>query len=58
MTYAKSISNWPEPGGQRWDISENYSLLTNKGNFPGNYKNNKNHTNRLKIVLLVLEHQF
>ena len=35
------MSNWPDPGKQRWDISENYSLLPHKGNFPGKSKNEK-----------------
>ena len=26
MTYVRHISNWPDPGGQKWDMSQNYSL--------------------------------
>ena len=26
ITFVKNISNWPDPGGQRWDISQNYSF--------------------------------
>ena len=35
MTYVKNILNWPEPGSQKWDMSQNYSLSPHKGNFPG-----------------------
>ena len=35
MTYVKNISNWPDPGGQVMDMTQNYSLLLHKGNFPG-----------------------
>ena len=41
MTYVKNISNWPDPGGPEWDISQNYSLSPYKGNFPGKTKNNR-----------------
>ena len=41
MTYVKNISNWPEPGGPKWDMSQNYSLSPHKGNFPGKTKNNR-----------------
>ena len=41
MTYVKNISNWPEPGGPKWDMSQNYSLSPHKGDFPGKTKNNR-----------------
>ena len=41
MTHVKNISNWPDPGGQKWDMSPNYSLSPYKGNFPGKTKNNR-----------------
>ena len=41
MTYVKNISNWPDPGGQKMDMTQNHSLLRHKGNFPGKSKNNK-----------------
>ena len=42
-TYVKNISNWPDPGGQKMDMTQNYSLLWHKGNFPGNLKTTKPH---------------
>ena len=41
MTCVKSILNWPDPGGQMMDMTQNCSLLGHKGNFPGISKNNK-----------------
>ena len=41
MTYVKNISNWPDPGGQRMDVTQNRSFLRHKGNFSGKSKNNK-----------------
>ena len=41
MIYVKNISNWPDPGGQKTDMTQNCSLLQQKGNFPGKYKNNE-----------------
>ena len=41
MTYVKNISNWPDPGGQKMDMTQNRSLLRHKGNFPGKSKNNR-----------------
>ena len=41
MTYFKNILNWPDPGGQMMDMTQNCSLLGHKGNFPGISKNNK-----------------
>ena len=41
MTYVKNILNWPDPGGQMMDMTQNCSLLWHKGNFPGISKNNK-----------------
>ena len=38
MIYVKNISNWPDPGGQMMDMTQNYSLLLHKGNFPGKLK--------------------
>ena len=35
MRYLKNISNWPDPGGQRCDMSLNYPLRLHKCNFPG-----------------------
>ena len=35
MTYVKNISNWPDPGGQKMGVTQNYSLWLYKGNFPG-----------------------
>ena len=40
MTYVKNISNWPDPGRQKMDMTQNHSLLWHKGNFPGKSKNN------------------
>ena len=41
MTYVKKISNWPDRGGQKMDMTQNLSLLRHKGNFPGKSKNNE-----------------
>ena len=41
MIYVKNISNWPDPGGQKTDMTQNCSLLQQKGNFPGKSKNNE-----------------
>ena len=41
MTYVKNISNWPDPGGQKMDMTQNPSLLQYKGDFPGKSKNNE-----------------
>ena len=41
MTYAKNISNWPDPGVQKMDMIQNHSLLQHKGNFPGKSENNE-----------------
>ena len=41
MTYVKNISNWPDPGGQIKDMSQNYSLLPDNSDFPGKTKNNR-----------------
>ena len=40
MIYVKNMSNWPDPGGQKTDMTQNRSLLQEKGNFPGKSKNN------------------
>ena len=40
MTYAKNVSNWPDPGDQIMDMSQNYSLLPDNNDFPGQTKNN------------------
>ena len=26
ITFVKNMLNWPDPGGQRWDMSQNYSF--------------------------------
>ena len=41
MTYVKNMSNWPDPGGQMMDMTQNDSLWPLKGNFPGKTKNNR-----------------
>ena len=43
MTYVKNILNWPDPGDQMMDMTQNCSLLSHKGNFQaaGISKNNK-----------------
>ena len=41
MIYVKNISDWPDPGGQEMDMTQNCSLLQHKGNFPGKSRNNK-----------------
>ena len=41
MTYVKNISNWPDPGRQKMDMTQNRSLLRHKGNFPGKPINNE-----------------
>ena len=41
MTYVRNISNWPDLGGQKMDMTQNCSLLRHKGNFPGKSENNK-----------------
>ena len=41
MTYIKNMSNWPDPGGQMMNITQNYSLWPHKSNFPGKTKNNR-----------------
>ena len=40
-TYVKNISNWPDPGGQKMDMTQNCSYLQQKGNCPGKSKNNE-----------------
>ena len=37
----KNISNWPNPGGQRSNMSLNYPLRSHKCNFLGKIENNK-----------------
>ena len=39
MIYVKNISNWPDPGGQIMDMSQNYSLSLRNANFPLKIKN-------------------
>ena len=41
ITYVKNMSNWPDPGGQMMDMTQNYSLWPHKGNFLGKNKNNR-----------------
>ena len=43
MTYVKNISNWPDPGGQKMDMTKNRSLLRHKGNFLENLKTTEAH---------------
>ena len=43
MTYVKNISNWPDPGLQKMDMTQNRSLLQHKGNFPGKSETTKPH---------------
>ena len=51
MTYVENISSWPDTGGQRWDMSQNYSLWVDKANFPGKTENNKSTRICLKCSL-------
>ena len=41
MSHVKNISNWPDPVGQKMDMTQNCSLLLHKGYFPGKSKNNE-----------------
>ena len=41
MTYVKNISNWPDPGGQIMDMSQNYLLLPDNSDFSGKTKNKR-----------------
>ena len=41
MTYVKNILNWPDPGGQMMDMTQNCSFLRHKGNFLGKSENSK-----------------
>ena len=41
MTYVKNMSNQPDPGDHIMDMTENYSLLPHKGNFPGKSESSK-----------------
>ena len=43
MTYVKNILNWPDPGGQMMDMTQNYSFSLHKGNFPGKTKTTEAH---------------
>ena len=49
MTYVKNILNWPDPGGQMMDMTQNYSPWQKKGNFPEKPKKQQKHMNMLKI---------
>ena len=51
MTYVKNILNWPNPGGQMMDMTEDYSLWLYKNNFPGKTKNNRSTSICLKYNL-------
>ena len=44
------ISNWPDPGGQIMDMTQNYLLLLHKGNFPEKIKTAKAHKYAQNIV--------
>ena len=39
----QNISSWPDPGGQKMDMTQNRSLLQHKGNFPRKSKTTKPH---------------
>ena len=52
MTYVRNILNWPDPGGQMMDITQNYSLWLHKDNFPGKTKNNRSTSICLKYNLI------
>ena len=41
MTYVKNIPNWPDPGGQIMDMSQNYLLLPDNSDFPRKTKNKR-----------------
>ena len=41
MRHLKNILNWPDPGGQMMDMTQNYSFPLDEGNFPGKTKNNR-----------------
>ena len=43
MTHAKKISNWSNPEGQEWDMSEKSLTFTNKVNFQGKAKTAEAH---------------
>ena len=55
MTYVKNISNWPDPGRQIMDMTQNRSLLRHKGSFPGKSENNKTTEICLKYSLRCAE---
>ena len=52
MTYVKTISNWPDPGGQMMDMTQNYSHWLHNGNFPGKTKTNRSTWICLKYNLI------
>ena len=37
----QNISSWPDPGGQKMDMTQIGSLLWHKGNFPGKSENSE-----------------
>ena len=43
MTYIKNISNWPDPGGQKMDMTQNRCLCSTKVIFLENLKTIKSH---------------
>ena len=51
-TYVKNILNWPDPGGENMDMTQNCSYLQQKGNLPGKSKNNKTTQICLKYINL------
>ena len=53
MTYLEKILNWPDPGGQMMDMTQNYSFSLYGGNFPGKTKNNRSIWMCLKYNLSV-----
>ena len=49
------MSNWPDPGFQKIDMTQNRSLLQHKDNFPGKSENNKTTQICLKYSLRCAE---
>ena len=49
MRYLQNISNWPDPGDQKCNVTKNYSHSPHIGNFPGKNRKQQRHTNMLNI---------
>ena len=49
MIYVKNITNWPDLVGQMMDMTQNYSLLLHKGNFPEKLETIKADADMIKI---------